>query len=466
MAQIEKRTNGSFRIRVSCGYSADGKKKTQSMTWKPPRDNMTEKQIEKALQKAAFEFEQACAGGQVVNAEKFETFCEKWFDVYAVRALKKSNIEVCRSYTPRVYEKLGHCRIDRITPRDIDGFIIWLSKQEKQSEVRAAARSGFCDLMEKQGLNQKRLAVLADVSPHTIKAARTGERVKWSSAEKIASALGLNTNEVFTKEKSEKLLSPKTIKNYISFVSSVFDYAVHIKAIKENPCKNATLPKIPQREHKMFTVEQAKQFLDILEQPETDIKYRAFFQLAIFGGFRRGEILGLEWSDIDFDTNIVHIRRTVHYSKKLGYYDTEPKSKSSVRSLQLPESVIFTVKQLRNEQLSKRIKIGDNWHNTERLFTTWNGRQMSGSAPSSWLIKTCERYGLPKVNLHSMRHLNASLLISSGVDVKTVQSVLGHSQASTTLDIYAAAFRDREAQALGAVADILNAGQDKQRKKA
>ena len=80
---------------------------------------------------------------------------------------------------------------------------------------------------------------------------------------------------------------------------------------------------------------------------------------------------------------------------------------------------------------------------------------MSGSAPTSWLIKTCEQNGLPKVNLHSMRHLNASLLISSGVDVKTVQSVLGHSQASTTLDIYAAAFREREARALGAVADIL-----------
>ena len=261
-------------------------------------------------------------------------------------------------------------------------------------------------------------------------------------------------------------LAPKSVRNYLTVLSQIFEDAVSKKKIKENPCKNATLPKIPQREHKMFTIEQAKQFLDILDQPGTPVKYRAFFQLAIFGGFRRGEILGLEWSDIDFDTNIVHIRRTLHYSKKLGYYDTEPKSKSSVRALQLPENVIFTIKQLRNEQLSTRFKLGDSWHNTERLFTTWDGQQMSGSAPTSWLIKTCERHGLPKVNLHSMRHLNASLLISSGVDVKTVQSVLGHSQASTTLDIYAAAFRDREAQALGAVADILTAGRDRQKKNA
>ena len=235
----------------------------------------------------------------------------------------------------------------------------------------------------------------------------------------------------------------------------MFDYAVHIKAIKENPCKNAALPKIPQAEHKMFTIDEAKRFLDILDRDDTPIKYKAFFQLAIFGGFRRGEILGLEWEDIDFDTGVVHIRRTVHHSKERGYYDTEPKSRKSVRALTLPSGVIFTVKQLRNEQLSQRLKLGDKWHSTSRLFTTWDGHQMHGATPFTWLTKTCEQYGLPKVNLHSFRHLNASLLISSGVDVKTVQSVLGHSQASTTLDIYAAAFQDREAQALGAVADIL-----------
>ena len=283
-----------------------------------------------------------------------------------------------------------------------------------------------------------------------------------TSAEKITAALGQPLTKTFDRIKTEKALTPKTIKNYVSFISSVFDYAIRVKAISDNPCKNAVLPKIPQKEHTMFTIEQAKQFLDILDLPETPVKYRAFFQLALFGGFRRGEILGLEWSDIDFDTGVIHIRRTVHYSKELGYYDTEPKSKKSVRALTLPENVIFTLKQLRNDQNSQRFMLGDKWHNTERLFTSWDGHQMNGASPFGWLTKICAAYDLPKVNLHSFRHLNASLLISSGVDVKTVQSVLGHSQASTTLDIYAAAFQDREAQALGVVADILTEG--KQRK--
>lgn len=462
MAQIEKRKNGSYRIRVFCGYSADGEKqKSQSMTWKPPRAGMTEKQIEKALQKAAFEFEEKCRSGQTVNAEKFENFCEMWFEIYAENKLKKSNIELCHTYTPRVYEKLGHIRIDKITPADIDLFVVWLGKQLVQTAVKGIAKKDLNSIMDKKNLNQKQLAELAQISPHTVKNARDRLLISWKNSEKIAAALDMKTSELFAKVKGDKVLSPKTIKNYVSFVSSVFDYAVKIKAIKENPCKNAVVPKIPQRDLKMFTLEQAKQFLDILEQPEIPVKYRAFFQLALFGGFRKGEILGLEWSDIDFETGIIHIRRTVHHSKKLGYYDTEPKSKSSVRDLQLPENVIFTIRQLRNFQNSQRLKYGDQWHCTERLFTTWNGNQMCSSSPSSWLTKICAANDLPIVNLHSFRHLNASLLISSGVDVKTVQSVLGHSQASTTLDIYAAAFRDREAQALGAVADILTDGRQR-----
>ena len=456
MAQIEKRANGSYRIRVFCGYSADGKKqKSQSMTWKPSKPNMTEKQIEKALNKAAFEFEEKCRSGQTVNAEKFENFCETWFEVYAARTLKPSGVERCRAYTPRDYARLGHLRIDRITPREIDSFISWLSKQHVEKTANAVFTGDLTSLLKNMNITQKALAELSGVSAQTVRSAADGKLIRWENAEKIAAVLDEPCSRLFQRQTDEKLLSPKTIKNYVSFVSSVFDYAVHIKAIKENPCKNAALPKIPQTEHKMFTIDQAKQFLDILDRPDTPIKYKAFFMLAIFGGFRRGEILGLEWKDIDFDTNVIHIRRTVHYSKDLGYYDTEPKSKKSVRALTLPGNVIFAIKQLQNEQLSQRLKLGDQWHDTDRLFTTWNGFQMNGATPFSWLTKICEQNNLPKVNLHSFRHLNASLLISSGVDVKTVQSVLGHSQASTTLDIYAAAFQDREAQALGAVANIL-----------
>ena len=89
---------------------------------------------------------------------------------------------------------------------------------------------------------------------------------------------------------------------------------------------------------------------------------------------------------------------------------------------------------------------------------------MNGSTFLNWLEKICEENNLPKVNLHSFRHLNASLLIHNGVNPKTVQSCLGHSQASTTLNIYAHDFQEAEAQALGVVANILSNTQSNNRK--
>ena len=408
------------------------------------------------------EFENKCNGGQVVNSEKFETFCEEWFEIYAERKLKPSTVQLYQQMKSRVYSQLGHLRIDRIAPKDIDKFISWLCKQKKENTESAVCKVDFKSLLKVKGYTQKGFPNVANVSFHIIRSCIAQKPIKWENAVKISNVFGEKSDKYFDKLPNTQYLSAKTIKNYISFVSSVFDYAVHIKEIKENPCRNCTLPKVKEAEHRMFTIEQAQIFLEILEH--NPLKYQAFFMLAMFGGFRRGEILGLEWKDIDFNTGLIHIQRTVHYSKDKGYYDTTPKSKSSIRALTLPPNVISVLNSLQNEQFSQRLKIGDQWHRTNRVFTTWNGGQMNGSTFLNWLEKICEENNLPKVNLHSFRHLNASLLIHNGVNPKTVQSCLGHSQASTTLNIYAHDFQEAEAQALGVVANILSNTQSNNRK--
>ena len=178
MAQIEKRKNGTYRIRVFCGYSADGEKqKSQSMTWKPPREGMTEKQIEKALNKAAFEFEEKCRSGQTVNAEKFENFCETWFENYAKRTLKQSGIDRCRQYCPRVYEQLGHLRLDRITPYEIDNFILWLTKEKVRNDPEFKIKIDLKAAIKKRRLTQAAFAELAGVSAQTIKQTWDGKNI-------------------------------------------------------------------------------------------------------------------------------------------------------------------------------------------------------------------------------------------------------------------------------------------------
>ncbi|MBR1764958.1 MAG: tyrosine-type recombinase/integrase [Ruminococcus sp.] len=100
------------------------------------------------------------------------------------------------------------------------------------------------------------------------------------------------------------------------FLSSVFSYAVDRKAIPENPCEGVILPKIEKEEHAVLTIEQAVLLLKTLKE-HADPKYYIFFLLAIYTGARRGEVIALRWSDIDFDQNIIRITRTLKHSKGL-----------------------------------------------------------------------------------------------------------------------------------------------------
>ncbi|MGN1089229.1 MAG: tyrosine recombinase XerC, partial [Huintestinicola sp.] len=239
MASIEKRGD-SYRIKVSCGYKANGQQVTQKMTWTPD-PKMTEKQIEKELQRQAILFEEECKHGQIVSAIKFEAFAEEWFEDYAKLNLKSTTYTRQRQLTKRVYAAIGHIRLDKLTTREIQKFINSLAKD---------------------GVNE-----------------HTG-----------------------------KPLSRKTMIHYLSFISTIIDYAIKMDMLSDNPCRRVTIPKGSKKERKILTIEETEEFFKLLKT--APLKYRAFFTLDIYSGMRRGEMLGLEWKDIDFPTGVIHIQRT------------------------------------------------------------------------------------------------------------------------------------------------------------
>ena len=249
-------------------------------------------------------------------------------------------------------------------------------------------------------------------------------------------------------------LSTKTQKLYINFISDVFNYAISCDIDVKNPCVNVKAIKTEPKERECYTIEEAQQFIELLET--APLKYKAFFILAIYGGFRRGELLGFEWSDLDFETGVISVVRTSLFDKEQGgTFTGTPKTKGSQRSLKLPESVIDVLKEYKLEQNRQRLIMGDRWENSNRIFIADNGAPMGVDSARHWLSKFCKRNGLKTVNVHSFRHLNASLLISSGVDVKTVSAALGHSQTSTTLNIYAHSFAEQQAKASETIANAL-----------
>ena len=275
-----------------------------------------------------------------------------------------------------------------------------------------------------------------------------------------------------------------TIRRVHSAVSSVFSQAVLWNVIPDNPCKRVKLPKQDARitTDKYFTLEQTDLFLELLDKEFTyqvtgdkhkneymrsgtvALQLKLFYYIAIYCGLRRGEIVALLWSDIDFEKGIISITKetTLADGKVIG--DT-PKTKTSVRSVTAPDEVITLAKKWKNEQLQYRLSIGDRWQGKEAfVFITQDGLQMRPETPYKAFRRIISRYNdsctddadkLPEIALHGLRHTNATLSISQSVDPETVARRLGHAKTSTTLDIYAHALEAKDKEAAAALSGLL-----------
>jgi len=255
-------------------------------------------------------------------------------------------------------------------------------------------------------------------------------------------------------------LAPKTIKHYHTFISSVLERAYKWGVILENPAHRVDSPKAPKKDLDFLDEAEIVQLLEALEQEP--VEHQAMLQLLIYSGMRRSELLGLEWQDIDFATGVVSIVRTSQYCTEKGIYTDTTKTQESQRSFKVPRNVVEVLERHRWAQRAQRRKLGDQWQDSGRLFTKWDGSPMSLNTPYLIFQKLLSKSGMRQVSLHSLRHSNATLLINQGINIKAVSSRLGHSQTSTTMNTYAHQIKSADAAAADALELIL----DRQKKQA
>ena len=249
-------------------------------------------------------------------------------------------------------------------------------------------------------------------------------------------------------------LSRKTVVHHLSFISDVFGYAVKMAMLTDNPCCRVSVPKGEKKEKQIYTIEEIEQLFELLE--EAPLKYRAFFTLAIYSGFRRGELLGLEWKDIDWKGGVINVRRTSNYTADKGTYTDTTKTKKSQRSLKFPPVVMELLKTFKAEQYEERKALGSKWVETDRLFVKWNGEPQHPNTTYTWFLRFCEKHNFRFCDIHSMRHFYASALINEGVDAAAVSGALGHSVIGTTTSIYCHVFQQAQARAGDAIASVLD----------
>ena len=224
--------------------------------------------------------------------------------------------------------------------------------------------------------------------------------------------------------------------------------------LTDNPCSRVSVPKGEKREKQIYTIEEIEQLFGLLE--EAPLKYHVFFTLAIYSGFRRGELLGLEWKDIDWEGGVINVRRTSNYTADKGIYTDTTKTKKSQRSLKFPTAVMELLKMFKAEQDEERNALGGKWVETDRLFVKWNGELQHPSTTYTWFSRFCEKRNFRFCDIHSMRHFYASALINEGVDAAAVSGALGHSVIGTTTSIYCHVFQQAQARAGDAIASVLD----------
>ena len=237
--------------------------------------------------------------------------------------------------------------------------------------------------------------------------------------------------------KTLKPLSGKTILEYHKLLRAMLSKAVYWQIIVSNPAERVQAPKTRKPKRKYYDDNQCKILLENLEQlDEEQIKYKTAIILTIFTGVRLGELMGLEWSDVDFRNGIISINRSSLYLADEGIFTKMPKTESSIREVAIPDFVISLLEEYKLWYEEQKSLYGELWIDSNKLFVQADGRPMHPSTISKWFVKYVDQIGLPVINFHGLRHTNATLLIAQNIDVAVVAARLGHAQITTTFNFY------------------------------
>lgn len=233
--------------------------------------------------------------------------------------------------------------------------------------------------------------------------------------------------------KDGKPLSATTVRQARTILRTAMQAAVLDRIIDVNPVVGTKSMKVEKPKHSTWTGEQLGGFLEGQADAQ---RWSPIWVLAAATGMRRGELMGLRWSDIDLETGVISIERSTTQLGKERATST-PKNHER-RRVNIDERTVGTLRTWRTRQAQERLQWGQAYADSEGLVFTWeDGRPILPDYASKLFIKIQGELGLPRLTLHGLRHTHATMLLRAGVPVHIVAKRLGHKDPSVTLDVYA-----------------------------
>jgi integrase len=227
-------------------------------------------------------------------------------------------------------------------------------------------------------------------------------------------------------------LSARTVQYHHAVLHKALQTAVKWGLVGRNVADGVDVPRAQHNDMQTWDEDDIQRFLSTAAGK----LYYELFYLAIFTGMRRGELLALRWSDIDFVFSQISVNRALHQLKDNSYIFTQPKSEKSRRTIALPPSASLMLKKYRENQSLERALIGKPLIDNDLVFSQYDGKPIRPNTVTRAWTLLAARAGVKVIRLHDARHTHASLLLKQGVHPKIVQERLGHSSISMTLDTY------------------------------
>ena len=456
MAHIEKiegKRGTSYRFIVSNGFDSNGKRITHKKTWKPPQ-GMTPRQIEKAVQRAAMDFERSIEQGYSLdNKQTFAEYAAYVLDLKERTGVRPTTLDRYRDLLGRINAAIGHIKLADLRPQHLNAFYKNLAEPGiRTGGGSATAKIDLAKWLKENKKSRASIAEAAGISAATVGVAVKGEPIREDKAEAIAKAMGKKVAEVFKVEKNSDPLSDKTVLEHHRLISTILTQAEKEMLVPYNAAAKATPPKVEKRDPNYFQPEEIAAILKALETEP--LKWQLITHLMIVTGCRRGEIMGLQWEKVDFENSRVKIDKALVSSKSKGIYLGNTKT-SDIRYLNLPVETMNLLRQHKREQLRLQLANGDRWQHTGFVFTTDDGSHMNPDSITGWLHDFSRQHDLPHINPHAFRHTVASVLLANGTDIVTVSKQLGHANVNTTENFYSHIIEENKAKATACIADVL-----------
>ena len=461
MATIRERTlkNGkiSFEIQVKSTDKNTGKQVIKSMTWRPD-EGMTAKKAQKEVILVADRFEkeilQTLSGfsaGYDPTSITFREAGELWLE-----KVKKDNAPTyyvkVKDHLEYINENIGGYKLKEITPGLLQNFFNAIDKRRKLVRTITPVPN-FKDIIQSYGYDYMDLRYKYKVQPATLCYAMQGKNVGEKWANNFVKITGIPYDKLFIDVTEEKEYAWETNSQIKRTVRVVLSFAKKKRLVDENYAKAEYIdyPKRPKRKIKIMDDQTAQKFFDFVAV-YPDMRIRTAMLILILTGFRRAEVCGLEWSDIDFDKKTISVNKTIIYLPEYGVFESGTKTEESTRIVAASDFLMTALKDYYKYWLNVRQQCGDYMQPSNKLFTNQRGGLINPNQIEAWMKRVIKESETAYYTPHSLRHTNISLQIAMGVPITTISGRAGHSRVSTTTDIYGHLFQSTDRLA----ADKLN----------